>query len=259
MINVGSPNAVISTGSSYVQWQQTASLDDVITASFPLDQPSWKAKRSRWSKDLHAYSLERIGGFEIVWTSNLADHLIFDEDLERISLYHHARVLQGHQSALPNEYVHWQLHSMEDIYYDTCTDSGFSQVLPEDLLNETLLTLALLLPRANKGCRRWFEKSQKRCLGTIDEAAAEQLLVHQGRLLSKYNYLHDRLVIIVEAFDKAEPKGVSQWWTDRRKRVQWFTFWIASVVLLLTIIFGLIQSITGILQVYAAYRHPRSI
>ena len=135
---------------------------------------------------------------------------------------------------------------------------GYSLLFPEDFLNETLLTLALLLPRANKDCKRWLSKARKRCSGVIDAEVAEQSLGHQGRLVRTYDYWHDRLVVLAEAFDKTEPKGLSQWWADKRKRVQWFTFWIAVTVLILTIIFGLIQSVTGILQVYVAYNPNKS-
>jgi hypothetical protein len=124
------------------------------------------------------------------------------------------------------------------------------------LLDETLLTLGLLLPRANRECRRWYEKARKRYPGTLDLEAGNQELGHQGRAIGKYKYWNERLSIIKTAYDESEPKNVSQWWVDRRKKVQWYTFWVAVMVLLLTIIFGLTQSITGILQVYVAY-HPR--
>ena len=75
------------------------------------------------------------------------------------------------------------------------------------------------------------------------------------REVSKFKYWHDRLVILKDAFDDAEPVTVKQWWCDRRRRVQWYTFWIAALVLALTIIFGIIQCVEGGLQVYKAY-HP---
>jgi hypothetical protein len=34
--------------------------------------------------------------------------------------------------------------------------------------------------------------------------------------------------------------------------VQWYTFWVAALVLGLTIVFGLIQCVEGALQVYLA-------
>ena len=74
----------------------------------------------------------------------------------------------------------------------------------------------------------------------------------RDRTFDSYRYWKERLEIIVEAYNKSEPKALPQWWNDRRNKVQWYTFWIAALILLLTIVFGFIQSITGILQVYYA-------
>ena len=128
-------------------------------------------------------------------------------------------------------------------------------------MKETLLTLALLLPRANPKCKKWYRKAgkeQRRYDIKLDAAAASQRLGQKGHDASKYQYWNDRLALIAEAFDKSEPKGISQLAFDRRKPLQRYTFWIAVVVLLLTMIFGLIQSTAGIFQVYVAY-HPVNI
>lgn len=71
--------------------------------------------------------------------------------------------------------------------------------------------------------------------------------------LNNYRYWHTRLARIQTAYDRTSPKSLQQWWFDRRDRVQWATFWTAFVVFILTIIFGVISSVTGILQVMAAY------
>jgi hypothetical protein len=39
-----------------------------------------------------------------------------------------------------------------------------------------------------------------------------------------------------------------------RKRVQWYTFWVAVLVLLLTIVFGLIQSVSSVVQAWASVK-----
>jgi ABC-type Fe3+ transport system permease subunit len=61
-------------------------------------------------------------------------------------------------------------------------------------------------------------------------------------------------VVLKEAFDEAEPRSLSQLWFDRRVRVQWYTLWVAVLVFVLTIFFGLVQSVEGALQVYLAFR-----
>jgi hypothetical protein len=71
--------------------------------------------------------------------------------------------------------------------------------------------------------------------------------------MDNFDYWHDRLVILKQVFDEAEPSNIRQWWNDRRKRVQWYTFWVAALVLGLTVFFGVIQSVEGALQVYVSY------
>jgi hypothetical protein len=49
------------------------------------------------------------------------------------------------------------------------------------------------------------------------------------------------------------PVGWSQIWADRRNPLQWYTFWLAIVILVLTLIFGIISSVTSIMQTCLAY------
>jgi hypothetical protein len=105
MINVGSASSELFTGRSKVSWARGHSMDNVINHAFRKCQ-SWVAPHHvRWPKTLNARRLERIGGLEITWTSNLADHLYFDEDLKTISIFHHARFLRSFGETAGMEYV----------------------------------------------------------------------------------------------------------------------------------------------------------
>ena len=73
------------------------------------------------------------------------------------------------------------------------------------------------------------------------------------RQIKEFYFWRDRIVYLKQVFDDAEPKTLGQWWYDRRKRVQWATFWVAAIILILTVFFGLVQSIEGGLQVYKAF------
>jgi len=46
---------------------------------------------------------------------------------------------------------------------------------------------------------------------------------------------------------------MTQLFNDRRNVLQWYTFWFAVVILVLTIIFGLISSITAVLSTKYTY------
>jgi hypothetical protein len=81
-------------------------------------------------------------------------------------------------------------------------------------------------------------------------------LTTKDRQIRNFVFWHDRLVMLKQVFDEADPKTVRQWWSDRRKPVQWFNFWFAVALLVgLTVFFGLVWSIEGAIQVYKAY-HP---
>jgi hypothetical protein len=118
------------------------------------------------------------------------------------------------------------------------------------LVEETFRTLALLIPSNDAKSVKWFQKQRAVKLDPL--AAACGQLNSADRHTGKFNYWRDRIVILKQAFDESEPSSVSHWWYDDRKKVQWWTFWIAALVLLLTVVFGLIQSITSIISAWAA-------
>jgi hypothetical protein len=137
----------------------------------------------------------------------------------------------------------------------------FSGIFPPGFVEETLRTLSLLLPLGNKKVLRWFLAEQKRCVvdESIDRNAIKcSPLTTKDRQIEKFVFWHDRLVMLKQAFDEADPTTVRRMWRDRRKPVQWFNFWFAVALIAgLTIFFGLVQSIEGGIQTYKAY-HPSS-
>lgn len=127
-------------------------------------------------------------------------------------------------------------------------------LLPTSFIEETLQTISILLPREDPAVETWYQETCK--LHSLDPSAIKLPYLSRGhRRIENFSFWRERLIILKQCFDEAEPKDIKQWWYDRRKRVQWYTFWVAIFVLLLTFFFGLIQSLVGILQVYKAY-HP---
>lgn len=126
-------------------------------------------------------------------------------------------------------------------------------LLPAGVAHETLQTLALLFPSGDSTTKKWFFKLS----GAAD---LDGHVISCGRLrtdhrqVEKFVFWRDRLVTLKQVFDETQPKTISQWWHDRRNGVQWYTFWVAVVVLMLTIVFGFIQSVEGALQVYTAFK-----
>lgn len=125
---------------------------------------------------------------------------------------------------------------------------------PPDFVDETLQTLHLLFrPLEPKHAHRNVRYMEKHRDVDLELAMAQ----HAAFELAKYKFWGPRLAQIQVLYDSQTPHGLQQWFFDRRNRVQWATFWLAFLVLLLTVIFGLIQSITGVLQVVAAYRQSQ--
>jgi hypothetical protein len=125
-------------------------------------------------------------------------------------------------------------------------------MFPEGFIDEILRTLALLLPRSDAETRKWYRNlSNKLCLDPRATQCDSLRLI--DRHIDRFHFWRDRLVVLKEMFDEAEPRTLRQWWSDRRNGVQWYTFWIAGIVLVLTFVFGLIQCIEAGLQVYLAF------
>lgn len=147
-----------------------------------------------------------------------------NDDEKRVAIFHHVSFLK---------------HQQMDLF-------------PPGLVEETFRTLALLFPRSDQNTVRWIRKlpSSLHLDGQVVKCGRLRI---EDRQIKKFHFWHDRLVILKEAFDESRPSTVSQWWCDRRNSVQWYTFWVAILVLFLTVFFGVVQSIEGALQVYKAY------
>lgn len=118
--------------------------------------------------------------------------------------------------------------------------------LPDDFLQETLATIYLLIPCTKPSANGWLEHE-------IEWHNLDRNLWHRDppvRNKSRFPYWQDRLLDIEEAFDKSKPRSFPQWWHDTRDMQQWWGFWLLVVGIFLTVLFGLIQSVTGILQLF---------
>ncbi|MCJ1456901.1 hypothetical protein MMC28_007267 [Mycoblastus sanguinarius] len=176
-----------------------------------------------------AAHLEKIGGIEIRWTRNLADHLLLTDDDTKLMLFHQVSFLQ--------------LHKL-----------GVIRPLPADLVIETMRSISLLLPPSMGKPNSWFEQERQKYPFLLLDAQAGICgrLNSSDRQIDTFSYWRDRLVLLKRTFDDAEPRNLSQLWWDDRKKTQWFTFWVAVLVFIMTVFFGVIQSVTGIVQAWAS-------
>ncbi|KAF1847109.1 uncharacterized protein K460DRAFT_402475 [Cucurbitaria berberidis CBS 394.84] len=211
-------------GRRQLQWTRH-SIKKCVASGF--DATPWLGHKGvKLQRVFNALNLDRIAGVDILPTSNLLDHLRLTDDDTKLYVFHHASVLKC------------QLHNT---------------TFPDGLIAETIRTLALLFPQSDPAVSDWCRQ-----LPTfVDLDPHITLCGHlktDDRQIENFTYWHDRLVVLKQVFDEATPRTLSQWFHDRRNGVQWYTFWVAIVVLSLTVFFGLIQSIEGALQVYGTFR-----
>ncbi|KAJ6437088.1 putative transcriptional regulatory protein [Purpureocillium lavendulum] len=198
MIDVGEQEFGVS-GRHPIHWTNGC-LRDVLANRFPSETQS-AADSSRIGKLFNARNLSRIAGIEIRWTNNLANHLRLTDDDRTVFIFHHSSFLKLQRSLA-------------------------QQLYPPGFIEETLRTLALLLPQNDAQTRRWI---QAILVSTdLDKNIYKCGSLHaQERRFDQFPFWHDRLVDLKQVFDDSSPQTLLQWWWDRRNGVQWYTFWVA--------------------------------
>ncbi|KAH9208058.1 hypothetical protein DL95DRAFT_428842 [Leptodontidium sp. 2 PMI_412] len=224
MVNVGRSRHGVQLTRT-LEWRE-GSLQDFTRKHFK-PEIILPQERVKLERIFTARNLERIAGIQIIWTDNLADHLQMQDDDTRVAIFHHASFL-WHQKNNPQP------------------------LFEPKFINETRRTLALLFPQHNKVTRLWYRKLCPR-LNLDPEAIRCGHLRAEDRHIEKFEYWHDRLVVLKQVFDESEPRTLEQWWCDRRNGVQRYTFWVAVLVLALTIFFGAVQCVEGGLQVWRGW------
>jgi hypothetical protein len=125
-------------------------------------------------------------------------------------------------------------------------------LLPSGFVEETLKTTDLLIPLIKATCNGWLADEIKTWQQDLDVTIRNREMPDFNK--QSYGYWQDRLVAIEDAFERTKPKNIIQWWHDRRDMQQWWAFWLVISGIFLTVLFGLAQSVTGIIQVVLATR-----
>jgi len=205
-------------------------LKQIIARNFEtIGVPAAAKSIEHLSSDFSALDLSRKAGIEILYTSSLCDHLLMTDE-RQLKVFHHASLLRRFREKDAVE---------KDIY-------------PENLLQETEETLALLFPTADPDAKGPKRTRRIRDKDNVDIEAQFQVPTYYN--LDHYKTWKERLMIVQHTYNNSKPRGPRQWWYDRRDPVTRATFWVAVVVFLLTLVFGIISSVTGILQVVLGFR-----
>ncbi|KAI1772655.1 hypothetical protein F4818DRAFT_425050 [Hypoxylon cercidicola] len=217
----------------FIAWE-CGSLAAIVEKQF--NQPQvLDTHHVRLPKSFNAWTINVIGGLQVQFTDNLADHLLLVDDDTKVLIFHHASFLECQQRSL----------------------------FPEGLVDETLRTLALLFPQSEFSGSRlgrnekkaWFRKlcSNSRPCMIDPRVTLCGSLRAEDRQIERFTFWRDRLIILKQAYDDATPRTISQWWHDRRNGERWYTFWVAMLVLFITTTLGVVQCVESGLQVYKAY------
>ena len=76
-----------------------------------------------------------------------------------------------------------------------------------------------------------------------------------SRRVSRYRFWMARLLLLDREFTDAEPRNLRSWLHDRRKRKDWYTFWLsilAAFVAIIALLLGGASTATGIYSAWAA-------
>ncbi|KUJ20174.1 uncharacterized protein LY89DRAFT_682955 [Mollisia scopiformis] len=223
MVHIGDVQRGI-TGQTALLWRG-GSLKDCVAGHFQHQRIL--TDLVRFERVFNACNIDRVANVTIRWTPNLVDHLKFIEDGKKpiLNIFHHAAFLNYHRE---------------------------SDFFPSGFIDETIRTLALLLPAHDSDSRKWFRKQQAKL--PLDPGAVRcgQLKLEE-RQINHFNFWHDRLVILKQYFDDSKPRTIKQWYYDDRHRVSWF--WVAILLVVCTLLFGFIQCVEGGWQIWKAY-HP---
>ena len=126
-----------------------------------------------------------------------------------------------------------------------------SALFPEDIIEEYFDTIKLILPITRPECNEWTRRTLRANKHVDPRISIGERLERGPNNFSQWGL---RLATIQEAYDRKTPSTFFQFWHDRRDMSKWWGFWMIVVTVFLTILFGLIQSITGMMQVVIALR-----
>ncbi|TKA65941.1 hypothetical protein B0A49_10545 [Cryomyces minteri] len=131
-----------------------------------------------------AHEIEKKS-IRIRWTENLVDHLLLTDDdgKKELAVFHQASVLSYHRRIEIRR-----------------------RVFKDDLIQETLNTLALLMPKYDARTAPWFERKRRKSTAFIDPEAAMHQISDQCRNTMMYPYWKDRLLILKQELDNTQPQ-----------------------------------------------------
>ena len=215
-----------------VQWNDETTLVGFVERCFLSAETT---RDLRFEDTFTAANIRRLSGIEVEWTPCLADHLRFDARRRLLRVYPFKQVLVDNLKLWGEK---------DDSEKETAS------LIPLTVLQDALLSLNLLF-------RHWDPLTDNFML-EHDQTFHLETLTQPSRTpsLSDFHHFRDRLYELHCAFH-SPPVGWTQIWADRRNPQQWYTFWLAFIIFVLTVVFGVISSAAAIVQTSLAFESVR--
>jgi hypothetical protein len=223
-------------------WGEGTTLRAFSESLFPRSRWKIKAKVSRLHPYFTAANMVRICGLEIKYTTSLQDHLRLDRSRKALHVFPYKCWLQAMLSGSQAKSVPRQLQHRK-----TVAKKRLRFPIPSSVLVETILSLDLLFPAWDRRTNELLEKHGQSFHQTGPFEVSRTLN------LMDFDYWRDRLLEVYEEIFQSPPVSWAQLWRDRRNPQQFWTFWIALVILALTVV----STFTGIIQAWASVKSLR--
>jgi hypothetical protein len=116
---------------------------------------------------------------------------------------------------------------------------------------ETLATIDFLFPSYDPKSSDYLRQLQEEC--DLDEHIL-QPHAPPPRNDDEFTFYRAKLAILFNELNNPESFSIKQLWDDRRDKQRWLTLWIAVIVFILTVLFGVISTVTAIMEASFSYR-----
>ena len=203
-----------------VVWDDDTTLKTFVNELFPTSKLyTSNSSNHRFGRHFTADFLTRVCGLKIEWTTSLCDHLQFDRYKNVVRIFPY------------KSYLHHLLQQPVD-----------SHPISRTVLQEILLWLDILFPIWDQNSMSLLHKESQdfQEFGPVSSSVV-------AITAEDFDHWRDRLLELREALD-APPVSWAQLWRDRRSPQQFWTFWIALVILLLTVV----SCIASLMQAWAS-------
>jgi hypothetical protein len=229
MVNTQEPEfGGIRHEATCVQWDDEMTLRAFFETLFPQSRWQITARSSRLGPHFTAAFMQRVCGLKIEWTTSLQDHLRLDRRRKALKIFSykcHLQALIESHSSDKKKYVRQSL-----LYLCKILINPFRLLIPFEVLNETKLSLDLLFPFWDSRTVTLLEKEKQ----TFHEYGPFE--VTKTLTLLDFDHWRDRLLELHEEIFQSPPVSWAQLWRDRRNPQQFWTFWVALMILLLTVL-----------------------